>query len=551
MSSVLRSDPPPGRAVRSVLRGRRVLLALAIVGFVGHQIAETLVPVAIGLVIDRAIGPGDGTALLWSLAALGGLFLVLLTAWRLGELTSVRLGESGARDLRRLVAGRALGRSGFARPRTPGEVLSIAGTDAERTAEVVWIIGAAAAQAAAVLTAAVSLLLISLPLGVGVLIATPVIVLVLHFATGPLERRRDAEQAAAAAASATAADLLTGFRAIVGLRAEAAATARFAAVSRESLSAARRAISSAAAYTVASMIASTALLAGIVAAASASAIAGRITVGELVAVLGLAQFLHWPVRGLAFVGAELAGARASARRVDRLLGEPPAHGRPHAAAAPRIAPPAPDSGPGEPVDVVLDALRTPHSGPYSVRIPEGAYAAIAVADPRGARELQELFAGLRRPESGRLSIAGRDPDDPAARALVVAPPHHAAVFAGTLRENLAFHGDDSAHTLEAAAEAAALADVRSLGDQGWDLAIGERGLTLSGGQRQRVALARGIARGSAVLVLHDPASAVDSVTEAAVAARIPAERTGLTTILIDAGPTLTAHCDLTVEEHPV
>ena len=49
---------PPG-AVRAVLAGRRVPLALAIAGLVGHQIAEALVPVLIGVVIDEAIAPGD------------------------------------------------------------------------------------------------------------------------------------------------------------------------------------------------------------------------------------------------------------------------------------------------------------------------------------------------------------------------------------------------------------------------------------------------------------------------------------------------------------
>ena len=53
-----------------------------------------------------------------------------------------------------------------------------------------------------------------------------------------------------------------------------------------------------------------------------------------------------------------------------------------------------------------------------------------------------------------------------------------------------------------------------------DTPLTERGRSLSGGQRQRVALARALAADPPVLVLHDPTTAVDAVTEARIAAGI-------------------------------
>ncbi len=80
-----------------------------------------------------------------------------------------------------------------------------------------------------------------------------------------------------------------------------------------------------------------------------------------------------------------------------------------------------------------------------------------------------------------------------------------------------------------------------------DRPVGENGNRLSGGQRQRVALARALASDAPVLVLHDPTTAVDSVTEQAVAARLPGMRAGRSTLLIASSPALLGCCDRVVD----
>ncbi|MBQ3357347.1 MAG: hypothetical protein IJG47_00435, partial [Microbacterium sp.] len=66
-------------------RGRRVRAALSIAGFCGHQLAEVMVPVAVGVVIDRAIAPHDPVALGWALVFLVAVFAVLICAWQVGD----------------------------------------------------------------------------------------------------------------------------------------------------------------------------------------------------------------------------------------------------------------------------------------------------------------------------------------------------------------------------------------------------------------------------------------------------------------------------------
>ncbi|MFC4080707.1 ABC transporter ATP-binding protein, partial [Amycolatopsis samaneae] len=62
-------------------------------------------------------------------------------------------------------------------------------------------------------------------------------------------------------------------------------------------------------------------------------------------------------------------------------------------------------------------------------------------------------------------------------------------------------------------------------------------------QRQRVALARVLAADAPVLVLHDPTTAVDTVTEARIAEGLARMRRDRTTILVTTSPALLAAAD--------
>ena len=91
------------------------------------------------------------------------------------------------------------------------------------------------------------------------------------------------------------------------------------------------------------------------------------------------------------------------------------------------------------------------------------------------------------------------------------------LFAGTLRENIAFGRPDAAdEAVIAAAKAAAAHDFISGFPDGYDTPVGERGATLSGGQKQRIAIARALLLDPRILILDDSTSSVDVTTEAQI-----------------------------------
>ncbi|MEU9819405.1 ABC transporter ATP-binding protein [Pseudonocardia alni] len=533
--------------VRSTIRSFRGRVAAAAVLLCGHQVGEALVPVLVGVVIDRAVATGDvGSLVVW-LLVLAADFAMLSYSYRFGARQALHADLRADAGLRTRVAARLLDHRGGAETgRLPGSITSIAVADAKRVAVMNFWIPTAAAAAAALVVAAVALLRISLPLGLLILLGTPPLLWLIGRVGRPLERRSGAEQERAARAAGTAADLVSGIRVLKGLGAGPAAAEQYAASSRTALGATLRATRAEAGFLGTVQLANGLFLAVIALVGGLLALDGSITVGNLVSAVGLAQFLVGPLQTLGIAGARFAQARASAGRIAEILSAPPAVGAGREGRAAGTTDPAA----GRAALAVTGLRHGPLDG-LDLEVPAGQLLGVVAPDPSAATALARCLARDVAPDEGRILLGGTGVDDlaPAAtRSTLLVAAHDAHLFTGTVLDNVtAATGDGAPGSVTVEAMAAARADqaVEAL-PQGANTPVTSRGSSLSGGQRQRVALARALAADPPVLVLHDPTTAVDAVTESEIAARLREHRTGRTTVLLTTSPALLAVTDRVV-----
>ncbi|GAA3433628.1 ABC transporter ATP-binding protein [Kutzneria kofuensis] len=500
----------------------------------GHQGGEALVPVVIGVVIDQAVAGASALTLVVWLAVLGLLFAALSTSYRWGARFAERAAERTAHELRLDLARRVLHPAGGAETgNLAGELVSIGTSDAKRVGAVNGVLPFGVAGLAGLLVTAIVLLTRSVPLGLLVLLGTPPMLYVAHLIGKPLERRSEAEQERSAFASGVAADLVAGIRVLKGIGAERAAIDRYRRTSQDSLRATLRA-ARAQAWHNGALLALTGIFIAVVALVGGNlAAAGSISVGDLVAAVGLAQYLITPFSLFSWVNGELAQARASAGRIADVLNAPPAVGSGEASL------PKPAAGHVRVTGLSRGALRDVE---FEAR--PGELLGVVATDPAAATDLLDCLGRAADPVAGTVSVdsvdlSTVDPSD--VREVVLVAAHDADLFAGTIVENVS-----TGPRVDEALTAAAVDEVASALPDGVATAVTERGRSLSGGQRQRVALARALAVDAPVLVLHDPTTAVDTVTEARIAAGLAELRRGRTTILVTTSPALLSATDRVV-----
>lgn len=532
----LRVDPgttPRRFALRAMFAARRYTIPAAVL-VVCHQLGEALVPVIMGIAIDRAIATGDMMQLALWIGLLALDFVVLSYTYRIGARLETIGGEAIGHGLRTLLTGRLLDPRGVRGPAArPGVGLSLATSDASRLASVVVVGVYPLGDLAAIVFSGVVLLTLSWPLGLAILVGAPIVLWLADRVGERLRGRSVTEQEAGAEAAGRATDVLAGYRVIRGLGAEGEAVRRYRRSSRTALAGALDARRAEGMFVGVMGFATGLLIVAVAVAAALLAQRGDLGLGEFITVIGLTQFLVSPMHAIAtFTGAIWAEGRASSERLLEVL----LQGRTDRA-------PDDESGvrEGEDTSDVIEADLTSGAALTSevlAAATPGRTIAVAVEGPAARDLVRELSgrAGTADPDaaSGTAPAASRRP-------LLVAP-HRAHLFSGTVRENVALEGT-SPEGVERALAAAGCDDLRDVLVDGYDSPVGEAGSALSGGQRQRVALARAFAASPHVLVLHDPTTAVDAVTEAGIAERLRAARGDGATIIVTRSPALVAVAD--------
>ena len=141
----------------------------------------------------------------------------------------------------------------------------------------------------------------------------------------------------------------------------------------------------------------------------------------------------------------------------------------------------------------------------------------------GKTTIVDMFLGLLQPQKGRILVDGVKINRSNMRSWqknIGYVPQTIFLADDTISRNIAFGVPEDKIDLEAVKAAAKAANIHDfianeLPD-GYNTAIGERGVRLSGGQRQRIGIARALYRNPGVLIFDEATNALDGVTEEAV-----------------------------------
>jgi ATP-binding cassette subfamily C protein len=180
-------------------------------------------------------------------------------------------------------------------------------------------------------------------------------------------------------------------------------------------------------------------------------------------------------------------------------------------------------------------------------LPAGSLTVMSGVSGAGKSTILDLLGGLLTPQSGRILIDGRELTPklaPAWRRSVGTMAQEAFLFHASIRANLDWARPDAPdEAMQEALRLAGLGDFVAALPQGLDTVVGDRGASLSGGERQRLALARLLLRAPRLILLDEPASALDAANEERILETIAGLKGHATILLVTHRPAAIAAAD--------
>lgn len=528
------------RLQRSIVARHRGTMVLATLLLCVYQIAEASVALLLGWIADHVLASGDARRLAVGVAVLGLTIAAVSASWQCAFRLLQRRNAGQVHLLRRemtrsVVAemdpvgrGRRDNRAGPAEPFTARELPTVVGEDTVQASDIIEVVPVAVSSLVGVAFCSAALAMIDVPLGALVVVSSVMLLLILQVLSRAVERRGTRQQELLATVAARLTDVLRGLPTIAGVAGGRPIYDGYATLSARARRQARRAAWVNGGYESVAAGGSVFLVAAVGLAAGYRAMQGAITVGDLVAVVALSQFIAEPMRTLSGVPRYAGLSRASARRVVRV----------------------PAAGP------VLAGVQVPTRGAGDVpalavgemECADGVLTAVECAPATAEAIVTALVDGDQPATAAAILVRGVPVDIADIRSLrgvVMAEPRHPALFGETIAEALACEDRRRAVDVvcalgldELAPSAAAVLDLR----------LDDGGVNLSGGQRQRLALGRALCAEPEILVVVDPTSAVDAMTAVNMADAIYRWRAGRTTVILRAGRALESIADAHVGE---
>jgi ATP-binding cassette subfamily B multidrug efflux pump len=273
-------------------------------------------------------------------------------------------------------------------------------------------------------------------------------------------------------------------------------------------------------------------------------IGGRLTIGELVAFQSYLMMTMFPMVMLGMIIMAVSQAGAGSQRIFEILdAEIEVTDRPGAEELGAI------EGRVAFEDVTFRYFRDQASVLESVSFvaEPGETVALFGATGSGKSTVINLIPRFYDVSEGRVTVDGHDVRDVTLHSLrrqIGIVLQETVLFGGTVRENIAYgRPDASEEEIIAAAKTAEAHDFIVSFPDGYDTAVGERGVTLSGGQKQRIAIARALLIDPRILILDDSTSSVDMETELRIQQALDRLRVGRTSFVIAQRISTVQHAD--------
>jgi len=270
-------------------------------------------------------------------------------------------------------------------------------------------------------------------------------------------------------------------------------------------------------------------------------VSGNMTLGTLVVFTTYEGMLLWPVRQMGRILTDMGKTAVAMRRIKEILDQP--------------------------LDVTEEGLKPDISGEItfenvcfqyaagkealkdiSFRVQKGQTIAILGPTGSGKSSLMHLLHRLYEYHKGSIKIDGvelKDIDKRWIREKIGIVLQEPFLYSKTIKENLTMAqlsvDEDRVYQ---SARIAAVHDVITGFEKGYDTMVGERGVTLSGGQKQRVAIARALIKDCPILIFDDSLSAVDTETDAAIRKALRERKKEVTTFIISHRITTLSEADV-------
>ncbi|WP_161881192.1 ABC transporter ATP-binding protein [Deinococcus alpinitundrae] len=476
-------------------------------------------------------GPLDRIVLL-----LLGVFAVVALFTALQTFLISRVGVRVVADLRRAVFSHLLTLSPrFFAVRRTGELTSRLTSDVSTVQTVVSSALAQLLSQVITLIGGVTLMVLtSFRLSLFTLAVIPLIIGTAVVVGLQIRRAARDVQDKVAAANASAEEAISGVRVVQSFTAETLERARYGQGVEASFQASLRRIRLSSSLAGIMTFLAFGSLAGVLWYGGRQVLGGDLTPGKLVSFLFYALQVGINVGGLTGIFSQVQEALGASSRLFELLdtrsdlplvAAPAALGR----LSGRVSFEGVSFGYG-------DEVASPTLEELNLEVSPGQTVALVGPSGAGKTTLVSLLPRFYDVSGGALKVDGvdvRSADLEELRRQVGLVPQETLLFSGSVAENILYGRQDaSAEEVEAAARAANAEEFILKLPQGFETAVGERGVKLSGGQRQRVAIARAILKNPRILILDEATSALDNESEALVQDALEKLMVGRTTFVI-------------------